>query len=157
MKKAETIVSIFLIGALVALLGYTAIKTFGPNSNSLFASSEWKFRQKLLEKIHKDMEKVRILAEKGDHLQAAILLSDLAAVRSVFAEELGSSEVFTGKVEPTFTEEQARNEFYIAKKLKVYEAMLKLKYPKWIPGRKYPISLKDIEDNRNPPSCCPYP
>ena len=126
-------VIVIIIVLIVGLLAFVAIKTLEPKKENPLESPDWVFRQKLWDKINQDLEQARILNEEGDHLQAGILLSEVAAVQSVFENELGADNSLTGENAPTFTEALARMQFFMAGKAEGYEKLLKLKYPKWYP------------------------
>lgn len=131
--KKPVAVIVILIVLIVGLVGYVAIRTLVSKKENPLDSPDWVFRQKLWDKINQELEQARILNEEGDHRQAGILLSEVAAVQSVFENELGADNRLTGEDAPTFTEALARKQFFMAGKAEGYEELLKLKYPKWDP------------------------
>ncbi len=106
MQEPQKPVGIFflLIVLIIVFLGYLTIKMLEPRQKSSIGSPELISREELWGKINQKLEQARVLREKDNHLQAAILLSEIAAVQSVLEDELG----LTGSNEPTFNEALAR-------------------------------------------------
>ena len=133
--KSIGIIALLII-IIIAIAGIAFIRSTRSNSKPTVDKSEWTFRQNLWDRIDKKLEEVNVLTDKGDHLQGAFLLSEIAAVQSIFQDELGSDNGLKDRNEPTFIEAMARMQFSMAGKESVYEEMLKLKYPEWDPTRR---------------------
>ncbi len=118
----------FLVGVIVTAAVFSVIFHIGSGGVSVPEVNINTFDQKVKKILSDGTKKASLLNEKGEKLNAAILLAELAATEQVLIFKKDNTNQLP---EPSILETLALQQFFLIdrKEFKGYEEFLKFKYP----------------------------